>query len=727
MKKNLIIKVALSLPVYSLFDYKWSKDTEPPPVGARVSVLVRDRVCVGVVLGFASQSKVANLKSITRKIDTSSIISNEIIYLCKWASSYYHQPVGNTVISILPKLLKQGQAMVRSKEKIYELSEYGKLIHDAELKGLKQKQLLQLLKKEKSLTKSQIVEQKISSATLNKLIELNLITIEEEEITYIKKSCSLEQPLILNLEQQQALEFISNGLNEFYPHLLYGVTGSGKTEIYMQIIKKVLDNNKQILVLIPEIGLTPQMLLRFQQRFDVHISIMHSSLSEKQKLDAWIDAKNGKTRLLIGTRSALFTPMPKLGLIIIDEEHDSSYKQTERFRYHARDLSIIRAKNLKIPIILGSATPSLESMHNAISNKYHFIKLSKRANLSSMPKCKIIDMRNTYHDISDELVQNISLHLEQKSQILLFLNRRGFATVMLCPACGWSAKCNFCNSNFTYHKESDMLLCHTCLFKQKLPPQCPECKLANLKPIGIGTEKLAEIIQDKFPTAAIIRIDQDTTRKKNSFIKYLDDINSDKPMILIGTQMIAKGHHFNNVTMVGILGADSGLYSSDFHAIEKLGQTITQVSGRAGRESKSGVVFIQTHNPEHAMLKCLTQNDYLSFLDNLLIERKATDLPPFSAHALLLAEADSRTRAIEILNNVNKILQKKIQNDIQVFGPFPAINEKSKGKYRYHLLLQASRKKDLQKMLTNSILSITKIKLTYKSRWIIDVDPIDII
>ncbi|NQY42243.1 MAG: primosomal protein N' [Legionellales bacterium] len=726
MNKNLIAKVALPLPVYSLFDYVWTESSKPLQLGIRVKVKVKNRICVGIVLGIAKQSEIENLKAIIECIDSDPIISDEILAICRWASGYYHHPIGNVVMGVLPKLLRQGNELSCTKETIYKISKVGISYNYDTLKGYKQKKLLQLLKKEKILTRTQMIQEEISAATLKKLVELGLIYLEEKEINYIS-NIKIDRPLKLNTEQEAAVSYISRDLNSFHTYLLYGVTGSGKTEIYMHLIQKILDQGKQVLVLVPEIGLTPQMLYRLQRRFSIPIGIFTSNLSDRQKLDAWTSTVNRKIKLLVGTRSALFTPMPDLGLIVVDEEHDSSYKQTERFRYNARDLSIIMAKNLNIPVILGSATPSLESLKNVIDKKYHLIELTTRANQSSMPRYKFIDMKNTFDDVSDELMQNIELHLSQKSQILLFLNRRGFATVMLCPLCGWTAKCHSCDTNFTYHKRNNILMCHKCLTRKISLKQCPKCKLANIKPIGMGTEKLAEIMQTRFPSTKIVRIDQDTTRSRHSFNSYLEDINSGSSMILIGTQMLAKGHHFSNVTMVGILGADNGLYSSDFHAVEKLGQTITQVAGRSGRESKSGIVFIQTHNPNSEILNCLRQNNYKSFLEMLLNERESTNLPPCSTHALFLAESSTKIDSEKILVAINKILQKQLQKNIQVFGPFPAISEKSNGKYRNHLLVQSQSRGQMQKMLQKIMPMIAEIKLDYKSRWILDVDPIDII
>lgn len=720
MQKPLILQVALPIPAHNLFDYEWLSVNKPPPIGSRVTVLAKNRPCIGIVMGHAKTSSFTKLKPISKVIDNEAIIPIEIIKLCQWASEYYQKPLGEIIISVLPKFLRKGNLPEPTKEINYQL-----ISAEYDVKGHKQKQVIELLAAHQQLSITEFSKYKINKTTLDSLVQKNII----KKLTSIKTSSSkrtLESPLSLNQEQQNAMQAILSGMGAFNTYLLHGVTGSGKTEVYMHCIQRVLDNNQQVLLLVPEIGLTPQIIDRLQRRFNTPIEIIHSNISETAKLNAWLAISQARSKILVGTRSALFTPMPNLGLIIIDEEHDTSYKQMERFRYHARDLAIVRAKNLNVPIILGSATPSLSSMYNAEQGKYKLITLNTRAGKYSLPEYHIIDMRNSSKEISSELIQNIKTTLDSKNQVLLFLNRRGFAPLVLCHSCGHSIKCQHCHSYFTYHKTSNVMICHVCTAKQTKPHQCPNCKLAKMGLIGIGTEKLAETLQRHFPGTIITRIDQDTTQRRHAMQEHLDIINTNKPMILIGTQMLAKGHHFPNVAMVGIIGIDNGLYSSDFHAQERIGQTITQVAGRAGRGNLPGKVFIQTHNPNHQMLQELITQNYSFVIKQLLQQRLSANLPPYTKHALFTGESTKAKQALNLLIAIADIL-KSVSTHIEILGPIPAIQEKRQGFFRYQLLLQSSKHQTLQNTLKLCLPKLSRIKSSKQTRWIIDVDPIDIL
>ncbi|MGE3919799.1 MAG: primosomal protein N', partial [Gammaproteobacteria bacterium] len=433
-----------------------------------------------------------------------------------------------------------------------------------------------------------------------------------------------ENPHLLSTEQNIVVTEILQKTDEYHAFLLHGVTGSGKTEIYFHVIEQILSKQKQILVLVPEIALTPQTLNRFKARFDKSIVTLHSGLTDRERFDNWIAASNEQASIIIGTRSAVFTPIPKLGIIIIDEEHDSSYKQQDGFRYSARDLAVMRASKENIPIILGSATPSLETYYNAKLQRYHYLHLSERAGIANLPHFNVIDIRNHRldHGLSKPLIKTIHKHIEQGKQVLLFLNRRGYAPNLICHQCGWSAKCKRCDTNLILHQNPPRLHCHHCDSTRPVETQCPECHGKELIPLGLGTQRIETALKKHFPSIGISRIDRDSVRKKGALQEKLDDILSGKNQILIGTQMLAKGHHFPNVSMVAILDVDSGFFSADIRASERLGQLLIQVAGRAGREAETGEVWLQTRHPDHPLLLKLLVEGYTAFIETLLLERK---------------------------------------------------------------------------------------------------------
>ena len=445
----------------------------------------------------------------------------------------------------------------------------------------------------------------------------------------------------LTLNKQQALAFSQLLFQEgFNVWLLEGVTGSGKTEIYLQYIEEVLKKGKQVLVLVPEIGLTPQTVRRFQARFNVEIDVLHSNLNDTQRLNVWERARTGQSAIVIGTRSALFTQFSDLGLIILDEEHDGSFKQQDGWRYHARDLGIVLAQKLNIPILLGSATPSLESVNNVQNGKYHHLVLSKRAGNATALRQFVIDLKHQriQNGLSEPLLQRMQEHLEKGNQVLLFLNRRGFAPVLLCHECGWIDECHHCEKPYTYHQHQRVLRCHHCGAQKTVPMQCGHCGSTHLVTTGLGTEQLEETLKARFPQYNIARIDRDSTARKGKLEGYLEDIQQGKSQILIGTQMLAKGHHFPNVTLVALVNVDNALFSLDFRAEERLAQLYVQVAGRSGRAEKQGEVVLQTHYPDHPLLTTLLEKGYQAFAEETLKLRHNMGLPPFSFQALFKAQ-----------------------------------------------------------------------------------------
>jgi len=654
------------VPLRKLFDYLPSHDCDLAALipGTRVLVPFQRRQLVGIFMGTENQTAVPldKLKSVEMILDPAPLLSPSILKLCQWAADYYHHPLGEVLLAALPKLLRQ---------------------------------------------KKSIPE------------DIPPVAIEEKH--------SPHEALLLNRDQQEIIQAITTSLDCFSVNTIDGVTGSGKTEVYLQIIQKLLDRNQQILVLVPEISLTPQTIKRFRERFSVPIVTLHSQCTEKARLHAWLAARAEKASIVIGTRSAIFTPLPRLGAIIVDEEHDPSFKQHDGFRYHARDLAIWRAHDTKIPVILGSATPSLETLHRSFEGRYRYFNLPERAGGANLPNFHIIDVRRQFLEegLSQTLLKEIGSHLNAGNQVLLFLNRRGFSPVMLCHACGWMAECPHCDMRLTYHLHPKRLQCHSCDASMPVPQACAKCGDQEVTFLGMGTEKLELALQKHFPDTPIARLDRDSTRRKGTMEKVLKDIQNGVCRLLIGTQMIAKGHHFPNVTLVGIIDSDYGLFSSDFRASERLGQLILQVAGRAGRAMKPGAVWIQTHHPEHPLLQLLTQRNYQQFAKSLLLERQSAALPPFTSLALFHAEAHQAQDAEHFLNHVKKIARSLDQN-ISVQGPVPAIMARRAGRHRLQLLMQTPHRQKLQQFLRRLLVSIENFSTKRRIHWAVDVDPVEL-
>jgi primosomal protein N' (replication factor Y) len=543
-----------------------------------------------------------------------------------------------------------------------------------------------------------------------------------------RENTAIEPQLIANAQQSEAIAQLSQGLDLFSVTLLEGVTGSGKTEVYMQLIQKVLNNGQQVLVLLPEITLTPQLESRFRKRFDVAIAISHSKLTETQRHEAWLEMQQGHSAILLGTRSALFTPLQNPGLIIVDEEHDTSFKQQEGFRFSARDLAIVRGKLLNIPVILGTATPSLESLHNVNKQRFQLLQLSQRAGVAIEPEFFVFDIRNKklQDGLSEPLIALIKKTLAKKEQVLLFLNRRGYAPVQICHSCAWIARCHQCDTSLVIHYKEQVLRCHHCGYQQILIPQCPACKTGELNALGLGTERVEKVLRALFPQQKIVRLDRDSTQRKGSLENHLEQINQGKVDIILGTQMLAKGHHFPNVTLVAILDVDSGLFSIDFHATEKLAQLIIQVAGRAGRAEKPGRVILQTRQPDHPLLAVLLKEGYHSFATTALAERQQAHLPPFSFQALLRVYANNPDEPQIFLKAVQQLLGDVPLTNTLILGPVAAPIVKRAGYYHFQLLLQNPQRKGLHALLALLIPQLYTLKEAKKVRWSLDIDPVDL-
>lgn len=721
---TVFLEIALPTPVRRYFDYLAPDDinTAILKVGMRILVPFGRRTLIGILINVKDSSPYP-CKPILKILDDEPVLTDDLYKLCAWAAEYYHYPLGQVFSAALPHYLRQEKIMAQSGEPCYQLSEAGQAISLTELKrSPNQAKLIAYLKQHPDgIKKSQLSDLGVTPQTIKSMLHKTWLSSSTVTSPPEKNNNPSEEPP-LNEEQSQAVNTL-NASDDFSVSLINGVTGSGKTEVYIRVIKEKLKQHKQILVLVPEIGLTPQTISRFANRFEEPTLAIHSNLNDTERFQAWSLAKTGEVRIIIGTRSAIFTPFQALGLIIIDEEHDASYKQQDNFRYHARDLAAMRAKFLNIPLVLGSATPSIESFYNCMQKRYREITLRYRAGGATPPTFNLIDLRNKKMDqgLSEPLIQLIKKHLDQKNQVLIFLNRRGFAPTLLCHDCGFISHCKRCDTHLILHKAQKELRCHHCQHTEKAPTVCPTCASESLIPVGQGTQRLETALTQHFPNTDIIRIDRDNTRRKNSLHQILDNIEKGEHQLLIGTQMLAKGHHFPNVTLVAMIDVDGGLFSADFRATERLGQLITQVAGRSGRGDKPGEVAIQTHYPDHPLLNLLLQNNYDHFLETLLEERKDTQLPPFSYLAIVRAQANTLKKSIDFLQEVKALFSKTVS----CFGPTPALLAKLGGQYRAELLIQSHSRTVLHQELHHIQEKIVSLPSTKTVRWVLDVDPIE--
>ena len=729
-----VLRVAVATPLRRSFDYLPPRDVDIATLkpGVRLRLPFGRTEVIGVLLEITQHTQVAavRLKRAKQILDKEPILSSEMLWLLNWASQYYQHPIGEVVQQALPTLLRQGRpARVKGVE-LWRLTPDGFTLSPNELsRAPRQAALLALLQQHpEGITSIELNQQQERwRPVMARLVEKNWVEMTEQQLVPDPTQSPSEKPE-LNPDQLLAVQEILNQLGHYHTFLLDGVTGSGKTEVYLRVIDAVLAANQQALILVPEIGLTPQLVNRFQRRFPAaSIAVLHSGLNDQERLQAWLSASQGDAGIIIGTRSALLTPLARPGIIIVDEEHDLSFKQQEGFRYSARDLAIVRAQHLQVPVILGSATPALESLYNCERERFSRLHLPERAGTATPPEFRLIDVRGQKLDngLSAQLLTGIQTHLAAGGQVLLFINRRGFAPVLMCHDCGWHSRCDRCDAHMTIHQRARRLRCHHCGSERPLPPSCPGCNSENLIQVGYGTERVEQVLGSHFPTTPILRIDRDTTRRKGAMQAMLDQIKQGKSQILVGTQMLAKGHHFPNLTLVGLLDADYGLFSADFRAAERLGQLVLQVAGRAGRAERQGEVLIQTHHPESALLQSLLGHDYGRFAKALLAERQATNLPPYSHLALLRAEAVDAQAPFRFLEEAHSLVSQMGGSGIEVYGPFPAPMERRAGRSRAQLLLQANSRAPLQTLLSVWLSRLESLKSGRKVRWSIDVDPLE--
>ncbi len=725
--KQKFLQVAIDVPINQLFDYL--PNEEPFSVGQYVTIPFGRRKMIGVIYGISLSSDIhpSKLKSVI-KVDPEIIFDAPMFKLLTFVSEYYHYPIGQTVMSLVPSRLKKNLNQLRQFELIYQATPK---LTKAFINQLPPRQLrIRKVAKE-------ILNGDLRQAAVMKLVSNWSECIKQLEAYGCLKSKKYEPKLdvstveipLLNDEQKSVINAITKKKG-YQASLIFGITGSGKTEVYMQLIKHILQESKsQALVLVPEINLTPQLENRFRTRFpNQKLVSLHSHLTDIERLDNWRKAKSGEARIVIGTRLAIFTPMPFIKIIIIDEEHDISFKQQDGLRYHARDVAMVRAKNINIPIVLGTATPSLESWHNAtrIDNKYNFLKLNYRAvKNASLPEIKTILVNDkTKNGISRALVDAINDRLERKEQSLIFINRRGFAPTLFCSSCSWTAECKRCSSKLVVHRKTNRLKCHHCGHDQNIINQCPLCDSMNLRPLGSGTQKVEEVLNKLFPGASILRVDRDTTRSKKSLTLLHDKMNKREIDILVGTQMLAKGHDFPLLTLVGVLDADNALYSPDYRAPEKLFSQLMQVSGRAGRSNIKGQVLIQTAFPNNPVFEGVKKHNYEIFAQTLLQERGQMGLPPFCFTAILRVESKKLKYGEQFVNDAANYAE-SLSKKVVIYDPVRPTIERLKGYERFQLFIQANARKDLQNLLRQWSAYLRQYPLANRVKWSIDVDPIE--
>lgn len=686
---------------------------------------------IGIVMGTAERSDVAEekLKSVLEVLDERPILDSALLELLQWAAGYYHHPIGEVVASALPTALRTG-ASLQACAQHWRITTAGEqaCARGEPLRAPRQRRLLQELRSAPRTThelRERLGESWRAAArplTVRGWIESLLVAARDVPVT----PAAPQPGPPLNDEQQAAAAAIQSGLGRFGAFVLQGVTGSGKTEVYLHAAQRALAEGRSALVLVPEIGLTPQLLGRFRARLAAPMAVLHSGLTERERLLAWREAFSGRARVVLGTRSAVFAPVSNLGIIIVDEEHDASYKQHDGgFRYSARDLAVMRARGANVPVVLGSATPAIETLHNLDSGRYTRLTLTRRAMRAAPPRLSLIDLRAHAQSggLSTPAVQAMAEHLAAGAQVLVFLNRRGYAPTLLCTACGWIAPCTECDARLTVHLAARALRCHHCGADAPLPQRCPQCGFP-VKPVGQGTERVEETLASIFPGVPVVRLDRDVIRRPGELEQAMHRIACGEGRIVIGTQMITKGHDFPNVTLVVVLNADQGLFSSDFRAPERLAQTIVQVAGRSGRGERPGEVLVQTEFPEHPLLAGLLSEGYEGFARTALAERRAAAWPPFSRLAVVRDSAETAAAALAFLTEARALA--KGAHGVQLLGPVPAAMAKRAGRHHAQLLIESRERGGLHRFLDAWLPRVQSLPSARRVRWALDVDPIEL-
>ncbi len=722
-----IVRVALDVPLSTLFDYTVAEGIAVA-TGLRVIVPFGRRQMVGVVMECVDTTDVSpeRVKPVTQVLRDCAPLSAQLLDLLRFCSDYYRYPIGQTVLSALPTRLRSDKPIVSKPILIYRLSTSGAAL-DLESfpkrKVVQRRILARLAGQPCSLVQLKSLSP-TAGTQLKALLQEGYVEHCEESLPFAEHV--FDNAHTLTGEQQQAVDAVT-AAQGFACFLLHGITGSGKTEVYVHLMHDILRRGAQILLLVPEINLTPQLENYFHSRFpDVSLISLHSGLSEGERLHNWQQAQQGSAQIVLGTRLSVFAELPRLALIIVDEEHDSSFKQQDGLRYSARDVAVFRANQCGIPIMLGSATPSLESYHNAQSGRYRMLKLTGRALAEArLPAVRSINITQTvmHHGISENLLREIGLRIGRKEQSLLFINRRGYAPVLMCTGCGWLSGCKHCAGKMVLHLQDQRLRCHHCGYQIRVPHACPDCGSADLMPVGSGTQRVESVLQERFPGARILRVDRDSTRNKRAWQTMREQIYANEVDILVGTQMLAKGHDFPALTLVGVLNPDSALYSSDFRAPEKLFAQLVQVAGRAGRADKPGEVIIQTAFPDHPLFRALQTHDFEGWAASQLAERQMAGFPPFVYQAMLRAEGRQENEVYGYLNDA-RAAGIALRHEVEILGVVPAALPRRANHLRAQLLIQSTTRKGLQQFLRAWQPSLNALA-TQKLRCSLDIDPLD--
>ena len=728
-----VLKVAVDSPLRGALDYlpPGGLSATDVPVGVRVRAPLGRSYRTGIVLGHAESSALApdRLRRVKAVLDREPLLDAELIGFLVWVSDYCHHPLGEVLADALPVLLR-GERPARARtERRYRLR------IDARdgagpptgRRAPRQAAILEALQEHpEGLTRAALGN---ADGALRALLERGLVEVLEVEAAPEDGEPDAREPdapgYALTTPQTGAIEAVTGAPPGFAAWLLEGVTGSGKTEVYLQLIQRVVEAGRQALLLIPEIGLTPQTAGRLRARIRARSVVMHSGLADGERLQAWLAARSGEAQVVIGTRSAIFAPLPRLGLVVVDEEHDLSYKQQEGLRYSARDLAVVRAHRNGVPVVLGTATPCIETLHNVRRGRYRRLSLPARTGPHSAPTVQVVDVRarSLRRGLSPALLGALEECLAAGEQAILFLNRRGYAPVLMCHACGRVCDCRRCDAHLVYHRAEDRLRCHHCDAVATPPTECPGCGAPTPRPVGLGTQRIVEELEKRFPQARIARVDRDSTRARGSLAQLVEDVHAGRLDILVGTQMLAKGHHFPSVTLVAVIDADGGLFSADFRAAERMAQLIVQVAGRAGRGERPGRVLLQTHHPGHPLLNALVREGYAAFAERLLAERKAAGLPPFAAWALVRAEAARPEPAYALLEAARELAASTGIEGVNLLGPVAAPMERRAGRHRVHLLLDAAERAPLHALLRAWLPLVEALPEARRARWSVDVDP----
>ena len=730
MSAKRIVQVALPVRLRRLFDYRVDHLNQVPHVGARVLVPLQKRKVVGIVCASRENSELpfSKLKPVSRVLDDKPLLPKELFRLLLWAAAYYHHPVGDVLQTALPVRLRRDCPPEPKPLYLWRISDAGRERLDTiPARYAAQRQVLELLV---SAQESALVGKSLSSTLPNAATVLARLEgqgfVEKVAVDLLGSPPETEAAAALNPAQQAASAALEGAEGSYTPFLLDGVTGSGKTEVYLDCACRTISRGRQALVLVPEIALTPQLIARFEGRLGSSLAVLHSGLTDTERHRAWWCARQGSAAVVLGTRSAVFAPLARPGVIIVDEEHDLSYKQREGFRYHARDIAVKRAQLADIPVVLGSATPSLESMANAANGRYWHLKLESRAGSARLPKVEILDLnRLALNDgLSAPVVGALKDCLSRGEQSLVFVNRRGFAPVMVCTECGWQARCPRCDARQTLHRRTGRVICHHCGSQASAPSTCPQCQKETLFPVGEGTQRVEEALVRIFPEAAVMRIDSDVAGPSDEIAQALQAVRDRKVDILVGTQMLSKGHDFAGVTLVCVLSADQGLYSLDFRGSERLFQQLSQVSGRAGRRERRGVVLVQTAHPEDPAFARLRQHDLAGFAKEALSERKTAGYPPYVRFALMRAESTQSGAPIRFLRSAALAGENLASRSaVEIMTPVPSPMERRAGRFRAQLLVRSKDERRFHRFLEDWVQGIEASREAARVRWSLDVDP----